>query len=233
MNETPLVQLYSKRLDLARLDDFLAAEPDHVGWQVNLEKTCGGDLDRACDDGAAIVLRLRRAGVKSVFLVHPSDREDVLSSVLSAIGPDIFLASAKRSMEAVQAVKRTGAAREVMIPIGVPTPAFPREGYDPVDEVGRWAGLADWYTTDTITAHDEVDRFGCSGEPSDRGVLARVVVTATRPVVAAGGFAPWNLEALWRSCRPRGFDAHTAVCTEGLPDRDKSIRFAKAVRALR
>lgn len=232
MTSRPLVQLYCKRLTPANLDAFLAAEPDHVGWQINMAKTTGHALELAIANGAQLVRRLTSAGVKSVFLLHPSADHNLMRTVLGAIRPDIFLASAERSAAALAALKREGVVGEVMIPIGVPVVPDQFPSYDPAAAMTDAAGVADWYTTDTIAAGDSPLRFGCSGRTSDWDAMSALVRDAPRPVVAAGGLTPDNVAALWRLCQPQGFDAHTSVCIDGLPDRDRSIAFTRAVRAL-
>lgn len=228
---TPLVQLYCKKLDLRNVDAFLFAQPDHIGWQINLQKLGAPELDAAADLGGALAERLRSEGVRSVFLVHPSRDAAVLTPILERVRPDIFLASADRDLATLEEVRAAGV--EIMTPVGIPEPAASPEGYDPLSEARTQASVADWLTTDTITARDAVDRFGCSGRTSRWDVLATVVVEAGVPVVAAGGLTPGNVDELWRLCRPAGFDAHTSVCVDGLPDRDRAVDFTRAVRALR
>lgn len=226
---TPLVQLYCKKLKLEDLDGFLAAEPEHIGWQLNFGKLTGGDRARAVEASVKISDRLRAEGVRSVFLIHPSTDLDAISGAVSAIQPDIFLASAERDRETLAALAAGGVS--LMIPVGIPA-ASPIADYDPRAEAQSLSGLASWMTTDTINPEDSTKAFGCSGKTSDWPVMSEVIRSAPVPVVAAGGLNPNNVAALWGLCQPRGMDAHTAVCTDGRPDREKSIAFAKAVRAL-
>ncbi|MFJ7441605.1 hypothetical protein ACIQW5_28860 [Methylorubrum thiocyanatum] len=228
----PLVQLYCKRLDDRNVDEFLFAEPDHVGWQINLAKLAPGERETAVDRSARMVERLAGEGVRSVFLIHPSTDASVLIPMLDRVRPDIFLASAERTARALEAVRRSATTPEIMVPIGIPVRASVAPGYEPEREVATVADYADWYTTDTITPVDTPERFGCSGQTSDWGRLVSVVAFARKPVVVAGGLHPGNVALLWKLCRPKGFDAHTSVCTDGIPDREKSLAFAAAVRSL-
>ena len=50
------------------------------------------------------------------------------------------------------------------------------------------------------------------------------------PYADPSGARPGNVQELWELCQPAGFDAHTSVCTNGLPDREKAVAFVKAVR---
>lgn len=228
----PVVQLYCKKLDLANVEAFLHARPDHIGWQINLLKVGEAGLAAAVDESARLVELLRTEDVVSVLLLHPCTDGDRLSRILERIGPDIFLSSAERTAEALDAVRASGAARSIMVPVGIPSGPGIAPGYDLMREVEAFAGQADWYTTDTITEADTPGRFGCSGQTSEWGSLAAVVERATRPVIAAGGMTAGNVRALWDICRPAGFDAHTSVCTGGIPDREKAVAFSRAVRKL-
>jgi len=229
---SPLVQLYCKKLAPSNLDGFLHAEPDHVGWKVNLAKASHDDLSRAAEAGAAMTRRLSSLGIISVFLLHPSTDAARMMALLDALRPDIFMASAERDVGTLMAVKASGLVGGIIVPVGIPVARNSLTTYDPVEEARRYAAVADWFTTDTITEADTPDRFGCSGRTSDWPALRAVVDAVSKPVVAAGGFTPGNVADLWRTCRPAGFDAHTSVCTDGLPDRAKSCAFATAVRAL-
>lgn len=229
----PISQLYCKRLAPENAGAFLNASPDHVGWQINLNKVRDDKaiFDAAIASSQAIARLLRDRGVKSVFLAHPSTAADELVAIVRAVAPDIFLASAERTPETLALVAKKTSAK-IMVPIGIPVAGSILTGYDPLEEVERYRSLADWFTTDTINPSDAVDRFGCSGKTSDWAQLKNVVLSAPAPVVAAGGLSPENVADLWDQTRPAGFDAHTAVCTEGVPDEAKAVRFCDAVRAL-
>lgn len=226
---TPLVQLYCKKLKLEDLDGFLAAEPEHIGWQLNFGKLTGDDRSRAVEASVKISNRLRAVGVRSVFLIHPTTDLDAITAAVGAIQPDIFLASAERNRETLAALAAAGVS--LMVPVGIPA-AGPIADYDPRAEAHSLSSVASWMTTDTINPEDSTEAFGCSGKTSDWTVMSEVIRSAPIPVVAAGGLNPDNVAALWDLCKPRGMDAHTAVCTDGRPDREKSIAFARAVRAL-
>lgn len=225
----PLVQLYCKRLTIENLDGFLGADPDHIGWQINFSKLQGDDRSRAIDASAQIAQRVRQDGKISVFLIHPSTDAVEILSALQIIQPDIFLCSAARDDETLRALMRAGV--DLMVPVGIPSTGA-LAGYDPHAITASLKGLAGWMTTDTITPADNPEAFGCSGKTSDWSMMSAVINAAPIPVVAAGGLTPDNVADLWALCRPAGMDAHTSVCTGGLPDLDKSRRFVAAVRAL-
>lgn len=227
----PLVQLYCKKLTVENVGAFIAARPDHIGWQINLEKVSGSALDAALREAAALAGHIERAGIRTVFLLHPSTDARQLIEAIKIVRPNIFLASAARNEAALRALAAEKIC-EIMIPIGIPTSAKRLATYDAVSEAEAVSSFADWLTTDTITDADSVDRFGCSGQTSEWGTLARIVNAGTTPVVAAGGLTPENVAALWQLCQPAGFDAHTAVCTNGLPDEAKARAFVDAVKRL-
>jgi N-(5'phosphoribosyl)anthranilate (PRA) isomerase len=228
----PIVQLYCKKLTLASLDDFVAAEPEHIGWQINLAKLNVEDANSYIEECASMRERLSVLGIRSVFLIHPSTDQNDLLRVLRIVKPDIFLASALRSRSALANFAGFGVSAEIMVPIGIPVSTKVSPNYDPVTEVNLYSDCATWYTTDTITESDTPDRFGCSGKTSNWLELVRVVEASSHPVIAAGGLTPSNVSDLWRFCKPAGFDAHSAVCTNGLPDKEKAKAFVVAVRAL-
>lgn len=225
----PLVQLYCKKLTLQNMEAFLAAGAEHIGWQLNFGKLAGDERRRAVAESGLIAERLRVEGVTSVFLVHPTTNADDILAALKVIQPDIFLASSSRDADTLRSLADAGV--DLMVPVGIPQGAAP-PGYDPQETAAALKGLAKWMTTDTITAEDSLDAFGCSGQTSDWALMSEVIKTAPVPVIAAGGLRPDNVGALWDICQPAGMDAHTSVCTGGQPDRDKAIAFAKAVRAL-
>lgn len=228
---SPLVQLYCKKLTIKNVGSFIAARPDHIGWQINLDKLAGQALDSAVSESAKLVGQLKNEGIRSVFLLHPSIDEARLGDILDRIQPDIFLASAARNRLALEEVARSSSC-ELMIPIGIPAPGVDKSKYDPVGEAIDLIDIADWFTTDTINEGDAVDRFGCSGKVSQWEKLAAIVRASSKPVIAAGGLTPENVGNLWELCHPAGFDAHSAVCTDGQPDIEKSKAFVNAVRHL-
>lgn len=233
MGDRPIVQLYCKRLTLDNVEAFISADPDHVGWQLNLTKLDGGLLEAAVEGSREIAARLKACGIVSVLLIHPSDDHRPMVGILDRVRPDIFLASASRSPATLRAVRSAGVATGLMVPVGIRREPEPRSTYDPQAEMAAYADATDWFTTDTITASDTPERFGCSGMTSDWDALARLVTSAPKPVVAAGGLTPANVASLWSICRPAGFDAHTSVCgIDGQPDPDKSRDFVRAVRDL-
>ncbi len=117
MTGSPLVQLYCKKLAPSNLDGFLHAEPDHVGWQVNVAKASHDDLLRAAEAGAAMTRRLSSLGIISVFLLHPGTDAARMMALLDALRPDIFLASAERDVGTLMAVKASGLVGGVMVPV--------------------------------------------------------------------------------------------------------------------
>ena len=229
---SPLSQLYCKRLSASNVEEFLWAQPDHVGWQINLSKLLPDELARAVDASRVVATRLKGTGVKSVLLLHPSNDPIAMKSVLDQVEPDIFLTSAQRSKNALAALRLSIKKCQFMVPIGIPVsqPGVPE--YNPISEMLFYNDTCDWYTTDTITPSDSIDRFGCSGQTSDWSSLASVVRLSPHPVVVAGGLNPTNVADLWRLCQPKGFDAHTSVCSDGQPDRTKAKAFVEAVRGL-
>ena len=159
MTGLPLVQLYCKKLAPSNLDGFLYAEPDHIGWQVNLVKASHDNLMRAAEVGAITTNRLSCLGITSVFLLHPSTDAARIMELLNALRPDIFLASAERDAGTLTAVKTSGLVGGIMIPVGIPVSRNSTTTYDPVGKAKRYAAVADWFTTDTITEAHTPDRF--------------------------------------------------------------------------
>lgn len=228
-----LSQLYCKKLTTGNVAAFVAARPDHIGWQINLQKFPDrAGLDQALADAREIADHLRDQRIVSVFLLHPCTDPDLLVYALGVVAPDIFLASAERSLDALTAVARLPGRPQIMVPIGIPSCAEGRAGYDPLKELEAYEGVADWYTTDTINDSDDPKRFGCSGSVSHWPTMAKVIARAARPVIAAGGLTAENVGRVLESCQPAGFDAHSAVCTGGLPDAAKAKAFVDAVRRL-
>ena len=119
-----------------------------------------------------------------------------------------------------------------MVPIGLPVPGTSLDGYDPLAEVRAYESIADWFTTDTINSSNETKAFGCSGNVTSVAQVCGVVNSTTRPVIVAGGMSGTNVADVWAICRPAGFDAHSAVCLEGVPNYERSKAFVDAVRAL-
>ena len=59
---SPLSQLYCKRLSASNVEEFLWAQPDHVGWQINLSKLLPDELARAVDASRVVATRLKGTG---------------------------------------------------------------------------------------------------------------------------------------------------------------------------
>jgi len=102
-----------------------------------------------------------------------------------------------------------------------------------LDELVRMAGdcgpLVDAFITDTWDA--QTGARGATGKTHDWEASRRIVESATRPVILAGGMTPANVGRAIVQVRPAGVDSHTGVeAPDGTKDPIRVRAFVEEAR---